>query len=202
MKNRSIKSLALDGLFYKNPLLIRLLGLCTAVFACGTLKGALAMGACTMAVLLLSALTLSLLKGLITDEARPVSVLFIVCGYTTAVQLFVKASFPETDALLGIYLPLIAVSGLLFTHGAEFSSKNGVPASLLDALFTGLGYTAAMVTAAALRELFGRGQLFGIKIFSGGAAFLATPAGGFIVLGLLAAVLSFFTRRRRDRDDG
>ena len=148
MRKRSLSDIATDGLFFKNPLLIKMLGLCTAVFASASIKGALAMGICTLAVLLLSALTLSLIRGVITDESRKWCVLFTVCGYTTLVHLFVRAFFHGADAALGVYLPLIAVSGLCFTHGAVIASKTSAVPALLDALFVGFGYLFAIIAAA------------------------------------------------------
>lgn len=201
MRKRSLSDIAADELLYKNPLLIRMLGLSTAVFASTAAKNALAMGLCALAVLMLSAVTLSVLRGVITDASRKWCVLFTVCGYTTLVHLFVRAFFHGADAALGIYLPLIAVSGLCFTHGSAIASRVSPVPALLDALFVGLGYLAAMTVAAVIRELFGMGSFFGIRIFNGGVAFLATPAGGFILFGILAAAVTYFSGKRRDSDE-
>lgn len=201
MKKRTVSGLAADGLLFKNPLLVKMIGLCTAVFACGTVKDALGMGLCTLVVLVLSSLTLSALRGIVTENARGAATLFVVCGFTTVVHLFVKAYFSGLDVSLGIYIPLIAVGSLCYSFGVGFASKAPIVSTLAGSVFHGLGYLVAMLAAAVIRELFGRGQLFGHSIFGGGMTFLTTPAGGFIVLGLLAAVLSFFTRKRRDKND-
>ena len=140
MKKRTVSWLAADGLLFKNPLLVKMIGLCTAVFACGTVKDALGMGLCTLVVLVLSSLTLSALRGMLTNGARKAATLFIVCGFTTLVHLFVKAYFPELDASLGIYIPLIAVGGLCYSFGVGFASKAPVLSSLAGSVFQGLGY--------------------------------------------------------------
>lgn len=201
MKKRTLSDIASDGLLFRNPLLIRMLGLCTAVFASASAKNALTFGLCTMAVLVLSALTLSLLRGIITDTSRKWCVLFTICGYTTLVNLFVQAFFQQADAELSIYMPLIAVSGLCFTHGSAVASRVSAMPALLDSFFVGLGYLFAMTVTGVIRELFGTGRVFGIRIFDGGAAFLATPAGGFIVFGILAAAVTYFSGKRRDSDE-
>lgn len=198
MKNRSISTLLCEGVLYKNPLLVKMLSLSVAVLACGTLKTALVLGLCTTLSMMLSAPTVSALKGLLTEKTRAVASLFISCGYVSAVCLFVKACIPSADAS---YLPLIAFSGLCLSFCVGFAAKNSVTSSLAGACFSGLGYTAAVLVTAFIRELFGSGKLFGAALFNGGISFLTTPAGGFVCLAFIAAAVSFITNRRRGEDE-
>ncbi len=201
MRNRSIISVAADSLLYKNPLLYGLLGLCTAVFASATLKGALIMGLCTALCLILSSLTISALRSFTDDNFRPFTVILIVSGYAAAITLFVKGFFPQSYEIVGVYLPLIAFSGLCYSHGINYADKNGIVSTLVDGVFTAIGYSAAMLIVAFVREFLGRGELFGKKLIGNGLYFIATPAGGFICLGMLAAFISFVSRKRRDKND-
>ncbi len=201
MRNRSIISIAADSLLYKNPLLYGLLGLCTAVFASTTLEKALIMGLCTGICLVLGSLTVSALRSFTDDTFRPITVILTVSGFAAAITLFVRGFFPQSYEGIGVYLPLIAFSGLCYSHGANYAAKNGIVSTLVDAVFTAIGYAAAMVLTALVREVFGRGELFGKEIMGSGIYFLTTPAGGFICLGILAAFVSFLSRKRRDKDD-
>lgn len=198
MKNRSLSTLLGDAVLYKNPLLVKLLSLSVAVLACGTLKGALVLGLCTIVSMMLSALTVSAVKGLLTEKTRAVASLFICSGYVSAVCLFVKACMPQAYAS---YLPLIAFSGLCLSFCTGFAAKNGIGSAFISAFFSGLGYTAALMVTAFVRELFGRGELFGVNVFNGGVAFLTTPAGGFVCLAFIAAAVSFINSKRRSEDE-
>lgn len=201
MKKRRIGYYAKHGLAYSNPLLTQLLGLCTAVFACKTVKTALAMGICTTVVLVLSAVTVSALRRVIPKGARRGVSIAVICGYVTALQLILKAFLPWVDNALGVFVPLIAVSGFVFIYTAELAARLGLGTAVCASLFSGIGYTLATVVVAAVIELFGSGSFLGTKVMGGGAHMLTTPAGAFICLGLLAAAVRFISRKRRDEDD-
>ncbi len=202
MKNRSLSTVLMDGILYKNPLLVKMLSLSVAVLACGTCKDALALGICTFLTLLLSSLTLSAVRKILTEGTKTLACLFISCGYVSVIAVAVKACFPTLHEEIGTLLPFIAASGLCLSFGAGFASKNGISSTLVGAVASGLGYMAALLVTAAVRELFGRGTLFGITAFGGGIPFLTTPAGGFICLAFIAALVSFINSKRRDENDG
>jgi len=200
MRKRGIGYYAKHAIVFSNPLLTQLLGLCTAVFACKTVKSALIMGACTTIVLVLSAVTVSALRGVMPKSARRGVSIAVICGYVTALQLLLKAYMPWADNTLGVFVPLIAVSGLAFVYTADLAARLSFGIAVSASLFGGIGYTLATVLAAAVIELFGSGSLFGTKVM-GGAHMLTTPAGAFICFGLLAAAVRFISRKRRDEDD-
>ena len=47
-----------------------------------------------------------------------------------------------------------------------FAGQNGPKESILDGLGNGTGFGWILITVAAVRELFGFGELFGFKIFN------------------------------------
>ena len=201
MKNRRIISVLIDGLIYQNPLLVKMLSLSVAVLACASLKDAFIVGFCTLIALVLSSVTVSAIKNVLTEATKTLSCLFIITGYVSVICVIVKACFPNVDADVGYYLPFIAASGRCLSFCAGFAVKNSISSVAFGALSSGLGYMAALVVSAFVRELFGRGELFGISLFDGGITFLATPAGGFICFAFLAAAVSYISNRRRDNND-
>ena len=57
----------------------------------------------------------------------------------------------------------------------------------------GIGFTIAITLISAVRELFGAGTLLGVQVMPAGYLpmdLLVKPAGGFIVLGLLLALMN------------
>ena len=98
---------------------------------------------------------------------------------------------------LGIFIPLIVVNCIVLGRAEAFASKNGVFRSLLDALGIGIGFTLALMSLAAVRELLGTGaltfwvtpiQIFGssFKPFS----FMIEAPGAFMALGLMLCFMN------------
>jgi electron transport complex protein RnfE len=68
----------------------------------------------------------------------------------------------------------------------------------------GLGFTVALSIISGIREFFGSGTLFDIKIYGD----IITPPsivimapGGFIVLGLIVAAINYLTSKRKAGDN-
>ena len=193
-----------EGLITENPVLAEMLGLCSALAVTTSVRNGLGMGLAVLAVLTASNIVLSATRKLVTDRLRTaVSLLVIVC-FVSCADLLMQAFAPTLSDSLGIYLPLTAVNCLLLSRTEGFAGKNGVLPSAADGICRGLGYAAALLLVSAVRELLGAGTLNGIRIlpqrFAAGA--MATPVGGFLVLGCLAAALRwgiFKSEKRKER---
>ena len=112
---------------------------------------------------------------MIPDKVRLPAFIVIIAGFTTIVQMLVKAYLPDIDKALGIYLPLIVVNCIILGLSA------------LDGLGMGAGFTAALIIMGGIREFLGNGTLFGWP--EGGLippiTIFVLPAGGFFVFGML-----------------
>jgi electron transport complex protein RnfE len=100
--------------------------------------------------------------------------------------------------ILGAYVPLIIVNCLIIFRAEARASKSGLLPSLLDALGMGAGFTWALCTLAAIRELLATGHVFDITVLP--KAFvpwlaLQMPVGAFITLGLILGLINVLTRR-------
>jgi len=65
--------------------------------------------------------------------------------------------------------------------------------SLADGLGMGLGFTGAITILSAIRELFGAGTIFGVKIMPEAyqpMGIMLNVPGGFVTLGLLLALVN------------
>ena len=95
-----------------------------------------------------------------------------------------------------IFIPLIVVNCIILGRAEAFASKNGIVDSLADGLGSGIGFTLSLALIAAVREIVGAGTLtvwgdIAIKGINPGPVTLAIlPAGGFITLGLLLALIN------------
>lgn len=201
MKKRKISYFAKEGLLTNNPVFVQLLGLCSVLAVSTDMLNALGMGVAATAVLICSNVLISTLRKLIPSQVRIAAYIVVISGFVTAAQLLIKAYFPSIDKSLGIFIPLIVVNCIVLARAEAFASKNSPFASALDGLFMGAGYTAALFAVSFVRELFGKGTLFGISVFGSGYSgvlMLTMPAGAFICLGCIVAAVRYFTNKGRD----
>lgn len=175
------------GLVKENPTLRLVLGTCPTLAVTTAALNGLGMGLAATFVLVCSNIVISLLRKLIPDTVRLPAFIVVIAGFTTIVQMLVKAYLPAIDAALGIFLPLIVVNCIILGRAEAFASKNSVGLSALDGLGMGCGFTAALILMGGIREFLGNGTLFGWP--EGGLippiAIFILPAGGFFVFGIL-----------------
>ena len=201
-----------DGLWHNNPALVQLLGLCPLLAVSTTTVNAMGLGLATLAVLVLSNVTVSTIRKLLRPEIRiPVFVL-IIASFVTSIELAMNAWFHELYGILGIFIPLIVTNCVIIGRAESFASRNSVLRSLVDALAMGLGFALVLTMLGAMRELIGQGTLlaqaelmFGdsqrwltVVVFEDYRGFLLAvlPPGAFIGLGLLIALKNAIDARR------
>lgn len=199
MKKGSLGAVFKEGILTNNPIFVQLLGMCPTLATTTSVSNAIGMGAATTAVLIFSNLFISLLRKFIPKQVRIAAYIVIISGFVTTVELLIKAFFPALDASLGLFIPLIVVNCILLARAEAFASKNSPLRSIVDGLGTGLGFMAALIAVAAVRELLGSGMLFagsdgtgGVQIlgdwFSPATIFLM-PTGAFLTLGCIIALV-------------
>jgi len=179
------------GVLGGNPLLRLGLGLCPALAVTVTAMNGLGMGLATACVLLCTSLTVSTLRGLVAGRARVPLFLLVSAVFAAVAQMILAGWFPALNGALGVFVPLIAVNCLILNRADEAASRSGLMTAAADAVGMGLGYTAALTLVGALRELIGRGSVFGAAILPSGyepMLLAAMPAGGFLMVGLLMGV--------------
>lgn len=183
----------LDGLFYKNPVFMQLLGMCATLAVTTSVTNALGMGLSTTAVLICSNVFISLLRKFIPKQIRIASYIVIISGFVTAIQLLIKAYLPDLDKSLGLFIPLIVVNCIILARAESFASKNAVLPSAVDGLAMGLGFTFALSLLASVREIIGSGTFCGVQIMPGfyePAIIFILPSGAFLTLGFLIALMN------------
>lgn len=204
-----------DGLWTNNQALVALLGLCPLLATTTSATNGLGMGIATTTVLVLSNLTVSLIRNLVRPEVRlPVFVL-IIASFVTAVELSMQAWFYELYRVLGLFISLIVVNCTIIGRAEAFASKNRVDRAVIDGLSMGLGSTLVLTTLGGLREFVGQGTLFDqahlllgewahfLTLHVGpqfqGALLAILPPGAFIGLGFLIALKNLIDKRVAQR---
>ena len=201
----------LKGLFVENPLLVSILGTCPALATTKTLEAALGMGILFTIVLICSSCLVSLLRKIIPEEVRTPAYIVIIATFVTIVKMMTNAFLPELYSTLGVFISLIVVNCIVLGRAEAYASKNTVFDSLIDALGMGVGYTLAIMLMAFFREIIGTGAFsfgaiftfipyFKLQIIPKGfeISLFQTPAGAFIVFGLILAVIAFIKNRKAE----
>lgn len=204
MEPRKVLEIFKNGLVLQNPVLVALMGLCSAVAVTATLKDAVCMSICTTAVLVLTNLVVSLLRRWTPKQVRGACYVVVAGSFVTIADMVLKASFPEFSQRLGIFVPLIVVNCIVLSRADTFASRHTPGYAIVDGLAVGAGYTLAMALLGAIRELLGSGTLWGAAVLGEKfqpAMLIAAPCGGFLVLGVLTALAQWLRslgeRRRK-----
>ena len=190
-----------NGILAGNPLFRLGLGICPALAVTTCAQAALGMGVATACVLVCSSLVAFVLGKVVSEKGAVATWIMVTACFATVAQFILKGWFPELASELGIFVPLIAVSSLLLSR-ADFAANNSFGAAMGDALGMGVGYIIAMTLVGIVREILGRGTLFGSDLLPFTPMTLAAlPAGGFIVLGLLMGCWNALMAKKNGKEE-
>ena len=186
------------GMVKENPVFRLLLGMCPVLGVTAFAMSGLGMGLAAAAVLICSNIVISSVRHVIPERIRIPCYIVIIATFVTMVDMLLKAYQPDLYNALGVFLQLIVVNCIILGRAEAFASKKPVLRSLTDALGMGLGFTAALLLLAVVREVVGSGSLFGVELFGPNfepMSIFAMPPGGFFVLGLLLALTNLLFKR-------
>ena len=189
----------LRGIIMENPVLILILGTCPTLATTTSVISALSMGIAATVVLVCSNAVISALRNLIPETVRIPCYIVIIAAFVTAVQMLLQAFLPAIYDMLGVYLALIVVNCIILGRAEMYARKNNVVNSILDGVGVGIGFLVALVLMATIREVLGNGSFAGIVIpflDSFKIPVLTQAPGGFLVYGILIAVMNKLTEKK------
>ena len=201
----NIKKQLKEGLITQNPVLVQLLGMCSAMAISTSISNGLGMGVSVTIILTLSNIIIALLRKIIPNEVRIACYIVVIAGFVTIVDLMLQAFLPDIAASLGVFIPLIVVNCIILGRAEAFASKNTVAAAAVDGICQGIGYTLVLLIMCTVRELLGNGTLMGYQIMPESytpALMMVLPVGGFICLGVLIAAMQWALNRPKKEKEG
>ena len=186
-----IKEVFMAPLNVLNPVLVQVLGICSALAVTSQLKPALVMGIAVTVITSFSNLIISVLRNTIPNRIRIVVQLVVVAALVTIVSQVLKAFVYDVSVQLSVYVGLIITNCILMGRLEAFAMQNKPWPSLVDGFANGLGYGMILVIVGAVREFFGRGSLLGFQIIPEGAydfgyinnGMMTMPAMALIIIG-------------------
>ncbi len=189
-----------NGIIKENPTFVLMLGMCPTLAVTTSAINGLGMGLSTCAVLIMSNLIISLLRKIIPDRVRMPAYIVVVASLVTVVDLLMQAYVRGLYASLGLYIPLIVVNCIILGRAESYASKNPPLPSLFDGLGMGIGFTLALTIIGLIRELIGKGSVFGFNImpsFYEPVSIMIMAPGAFFVLAALCAIRNAVMIKRK-----
>ena len=163
MSNKNLKYLT-GPLSANNPVVVQILGICSALAVTVKLKPAIVMGLSVMVVTAFANLVMSLLRKGVPMRIRIIVQLVVIATLVILVDQFLKAFVYDVSKQLSVYVGLIITNCIIMGRVEAFALGNKPWASFLDGIGNGLGYASILVIVAFFRELFGSGQLLGFQV--------------------------------------
>lgn len=181
-----------NGIIKDNPVFVLMLGMCPTLATTTSAINGMSMGLATMFVLICSNLVISLIKNLTPDKVRIPVFIVVIASFVTILQMVMQAFVPSIYASLGLFIPLIVVNCVILGRAEAFACKNSPVASIFDGIGIGLGFTVGLTLLGIVREFFGNGSIFDIKLLPEVTNMLlfVLPPGAFLSLGFLIAIIN------------
>ncbi len=193
-----------DPLIRQNPVTLQILGICSALAVTTSLATALTMAVSLTVVLTLAAGIIATIRRHIPDTIRLIVQIVIVASLVIVIDQVLQAYFAEISRALSVFVGLITTNCLVLGRTEAYARHHPPVPAMVDAFGNGLGYSLVLMVIGGLRELFGKGQLFGIQVLplaeAGGwftplTLMLLAPSGFFLLGGLVWAVRSVRTEQ-------
>ena len=154
----------LGPLSRNNPVIVQVLGICSAPAVTAKLEPAFVMAVSVTAVLAFSNVIISLLRNTIPGSIRIIVQLVVVASLVIIVDQVLKAYAYDVSKQLSVFVGLIITNCILMGRLEAFALGHGPWESFLDGVGNGVGYGIILVIVAFFRELLGSGTLFGYPV--------------------------------------
>ena len=188
-----------------HPILVQVLGICSALAVTSQLKPAIVMGLAVTVITAFSNVIISIIRNTIPTRIRIVVQLVVVAALVTIVSQVLKAFAYDVSVQLSVYVGLIITNCILMGRLEAFAMINGPWESFLVGVGNGIRYACILVAVGAVRELLGNGTLLGLRIIpeclyveNGGFyvnnGMMTMPAMALILVGCLIWLLRSFNK--------
>lgn len=186
---KEYKEALINPLFKNNPVMLQVLGICSALAVTTKLETAITMSIAVTVVTAVADFFISCIRNQIPSSIRMIVQMVIIASLVIVVDQVLRAS-ELTFAIskqLSVFVGLIITNCILMGRAEAFAMKNPPLLSFLDGVGNGMGYSIVLLGVAAIRELFGSGKLLGFTILTP-----VTEGGWFQPLGIMVLAPSAF----------
>lgn len=185
---KKYKEILKNGILHDNPVLVQVIGICSALAVTNLALNSLIMGLALTFTTALSSFIISLIKDVTPKHIRMVVQVFVISFFVILVDIFLRAYMPEMSKTLGPYVGLIITNCIIMGRAEAFAISNPPVDSLVDGFAAGIGYTLVLLAVAIIREILGFGAIFGIQILPDSWTpwtLMVMPPGAFFILPII-----------------
>ncbi len=158
------KQILLEPIFKNNPVIVQMLGVCSALAVTSKLEPSIVLGISVVIVMAFANLIISLLRKTIPSRIRIIVQLVIVAALVTIVSEVLKAFAYDVNKQLSVFVGLIITNCIIMGRLEAFALGNKPSDSVLDGVGNGVGYAVILVAVGFFRELLGSGTLLGFQV--------------------------------------
>ena len=148
-----------------NPVIVQVLGICSALAVTAKLEPAVVMTISVAAVLAFANVIISLLRNTIPNSIRIIVQLVVVAALVVIVDQVLKAWNYEVSKALSVFIGLIITNCIIMGRLEAFAMSNRPWPAFLDGIGNALGYGIILIIVGFVRELLGSGSIFGYQVF-------------------------------------
>ena len=203
MFSKKDKTVFFNPFSKNNPVIVQVLGICSALAVTAKLEPAIVMGISVTAVLAFANVIISLIRNSVPNSVRIIVQLVVVAGLVIIVDQVLKAYNYEVSKQLSVFIGLIITNCILMGRLEAFALANKPWHSFLDGIGNGLGYSIILIIVAAVRELFGSGTLMGYPVIPQFLYDLGYENNGLMILppmALITVACIIWVHRSRNKD--
>ena len=193
----------LGPLSKNNPVIIQMLGVCSALAVTAKLEPAIVMALSVTAVVAFANVIISLIRNTIPNRIRIIVQLVVVAALVTVISEFLKAFAYDVSKQLSVFIGLIITNCILMGRLEAFALGNRPWDSFLDGIGNGLGYGIILVIIAFFRELLGSGTLLGFQVIPEAVYDFGYVNNGLMIMPPMALILCaviIWVHRARNKD--
>lgn len=199
---KEMKAVLFGPVLANNPIALQVLGICSALAVTSSLKNALIMSIALTLVTAFSSFFISTIRNQIPSSVRIIVQMTIIASLVIVVDQVLQAFSYATAKELSVFIGLIITNCIVMGRAEAYAMKSPPLMSFLDGIGNGLGYSVVLLTVGFIRELFGKGSLFGVDIIplvqDGGwyqpMGLLILPPSAFFIIGLFIWVLRTYKK--------
>lgn len=185
--DKETRKVLMDPLIDNNPIMLQVLGICSALAVTSQMSTALIMCLALTLVTGFSSAGISVIRNHLPSSIRIIAQMVIIASLVIVVDQVLKAFAYEISKQLSVFVGLIITNCIVMGRAEAYAMKNPPLKSFFDGIGNGLGYSLVLIAVAVVRETLGSGKLLGQEVLP-----LAQDGGWYIPNGLLLLPPSAF----------
>jgi Na+-transporting NADH:ubiquinone oxidoreductase subunit D len=202
--DKQVRKAFIDPLVENNPVTVQILGVCSSLAVTTQVKQALLMGLGVTLCTALGNVVLAAMRNYIPSSIRIIVQLAVISVLVICLDEALKAYVFDLEKKLSVFIGLIITNCILMGRAEAYAMSNPPWPSFVDGVGNGLGYTGVLLTVATVREIFGSGTWFGLRVIPQAVydagyinnGMMVLAPGAFVLLGLLIWAMRTYTGYR------